>query len=91
MAVHSAERTCLICRRRKLKAELCRFVRSADGQLIYDPAARASGRGFYLCCSAACIGSFVKKTQHKSLTRFHLRGFTPESIHLLCNSHLLEQ
>ena len=53
-------RTCLGCRQRKLKRELVRLVRRADGTVSRDPTGAAPGRGAYVCADAACAERALK-------------------------------
>src|SRR5262245_25047624 len=46
-------RTCIGCRRVKLKAELVRLVRRPGGAVVRDPT--GSGRGAYVCEIPACL------------------------------------
>ena len=48
-------RQCLGCREMKPKAELIRVVRSPEGEIALDGRGKASGRGAYICKSAACF------------------------------------
>lgn len=51
---HIPQRSCVVCRRKRPKPDLTRFVRDAGGRLRPDPAGRAPGRGAYLCQDPAC-------------------------------------
>ena len=49
------QRSCVVCRQRRDKRELTRIALGADGtSAVIDSAARAPGRGAYLCESTAC-------------------------------------
>lgn len=48
------QRTCMGCRQVKPKRELLRIVRTPQGQVVYDPTGKASGRGAYLCTQRDC-------------------------------------
>lgn len=54
-------RTCIGCRRPDEKRNLVRFVRGADGDLLWDPAAALHGRGAYTHRDGACWDAAVKK------------------------------
>ncbi len=43
-----AERTCAICRTKKEKKKLFRFV-VQDGKVLFDKEQKISARGFYIC------------------------------------------
>ena len=47
-------RQCAACRRQTEKSQLARVVRTPQGEIIYDPKGKVSGRGVYLCKSASC-------------------------------------
>lgn len=57
------ERRCIGCGETKLKPELIRVVRSPEGEVSLDPTGKKSGRGAYLCRSAACLKRAVKSKQ----------------------------
>lgn len=57
---------CTACRESKLKKELVRVVRSADGEISVDLTGRKSGRGAYICPTYEC---FMKAKKQKSLER----------------------
>lgn len=52
-------RTCVVCRAKKRKEELFRFL-VTGGQVVFDSAQKGSGRGFYVC-SSECWDRAVKK------------------------------
>ncbi|MCQ2432705.1 MAG: YlxR family protein [Clostridia bacterium] len=54
------ERKCVGCNERKTKKELVRIVRSPEGEISLDRTGKKSGRGAYLCRSAACLAKAVK-------------------------------
>ena len=56
-------RTCISCRETSAKKELMRIVRTADGDIRFDPTGKASGRGAYLCGKKECFLSAVKKNK----------------------------
>ncbi len=59
-------RRCVGCREMKEKRLLIRVVRSAEGQIAFDPTGRMNGRGAYLCKEPAC---FAKARKAKALNR----------------------
>lgn len=59
-------RTCLVCRSKASKPELCRFVRALDGEICFDERAELQHRGAWLCASRTC---FQKAFQKKMLFR----------------------
>lgn len=48
-------RQCAVCGMARAKRELVRVVRSPAGDVTVDRTGRASGRGVYLCETAACL------------------------------------
>lgn len=55
MPRHVPMRTCIGCRAVRPKRELLRVVRTVDGQVVYDPTGKRSGRGAYFCPEAECL------------------------------------
>lgn len=49
------ERQCMGCNGRFPKGELIRVVRSPEGEISLDLTGKKSGRGAYICKSAACL------------------------------------
>lgn len=58
---HTPIRTCVACRQTDEKRDLLRVVRLPDGGVAYDPKGKLSGRGSYVCASAACIEQARKR------------------------------
>jgi predicted RNA-binding protein YlxR (DUF448 family) len=54
-----AERTCVICRTKKLKHELFRFL-NEEGKVSFDKDQKKPGRAFYIC-SKKCWDSCLAK------------------------------
>ena len=48
-------RQCLGCNEHKPKREMIRVVRLPDGGVVLDLVGKVSGRGAYICPSAACF------------------------------------
>ena len=44
-------RRCLGCFESKPKNELCRVVKTTDGEIILDKTGKKNGRGAYICCN----------------------------------------
>lgn len=53
-------RRCVGCNTQKPKKELVRIVRSPEGEVSVDLTGKKSGRGAYLCASAACLAKARK-------------------------------
>lgn len=49
------ERQCMGCNQHRPKVELLRVLRTPEGQIEIDFTGKKSGRGAYLCKSAACL------------------------------------
>ncbi len=60
MAKKQPERQCAACRAKKLKKDLLRVVRKADGSVVYDPVGKVSGRGVYICKDPECFKKAIK-------------------------------
>ena len=61
-------RRCVGCNTQKPKKELVRIVRSPEGEVSVDLTGKRSGRGAYLCPSAACFGVPVPDEVFERLT-----------------------
>ena len=48
-------RRCTGCNEHFLKTLLIRVVRTPDGEIVLDGTGKKSGRGAYICKSAACL------------------------------------
>lgn len=59
-------RMCVGCREQKDKRMLLRVVRTPEGEVIFDPTGKKSGRGAYICPQKEC---FKKAIKNKSLER----------------------
>ena len=59
-------RRCVGCNAQKPKRELVRIVRSPEGEVGVDLTGKKSGRGAYLCPSAACLAKArkAKRLEH---------------------------
>ena len=68
-------RMCIAFRQKKLKKEMTRVVRNADGEIFADPTGKAAGRGAYICGSDECM---KKLNDKKLLNRAFLTNVAPE-------------
>ena len=59
-------RQCLGCREMKPKKELCRVVRSPEGEISLDLRGKAPGRGAYICPDRNCL---ERARKSKALSR----------------------
>lgn len=48
-------RRCVGCGEMREKKELCRIVRTPEGEICTDPTGKKSGRGAYVCRSSDCL------------------------------------
>ena len=51
---HVPQRTCVACRKVKVKRELVRLVCVPDGSVEVDTSGKKAGRGAYLCQAREC-------------------------------------
>lgn len=54
-------RTCLVCRNKASKPELCRFVRALDGEICFDEKGEVESRGAWLCAKRSCLSKAFQK------------------------------
>ncbi len=60
------ERRCVGCGETRLKTELIRVVRTPEGEVVLDKTGKRSGRGAYICSSAACLKKARKSRRIES-------------------------
>lgn len=53
-------RMCVACRQMQPKKELCRVVRTPEGEILLDRTGRKNGRGAYLCPNIRCLEKAIK-------------------------------
>jgi len=58
---HLPERTCVVCRIKKPKNELFRFLVGKNGGIELDREGKKLGRGFYICSAECWDGAVAKK------------------------------
>ena len=73
-ARHIPQRTCVACRKIKVKRELIRLVHTPDGGIEIDSSGKKAGRGAYLCQAWECWetglkGNRLEYTLRSSLTK----------------------
>ena len=56
-------RMCVGCREMKEKRSLLRIVKSAEGEIRFDPAGTKPGRGAYVCRSRECLEKAMRQKQ----------------------------
>ena len=53
-------RQCIGCGDMKIKKEMIRVIKTAEGEILLDATGRKNGRGAYLCPSMECFKKAVK-------------------------------
>jgi predicted RNA-binding protein YlxR (DUF448 family)/ribosomal protein L7Ae-like RNA K-turn-binding protein len=71
-------RQCIACRKRSLKRDLIRVVRTPSGNVEFDPQQLKPGRGAYLCAGPECI----TESRDKKLITAHLQRPVPAALYL---------
>jgi len=56
------QRSCVVCRTVRDKKDLLRVVLTPDGDVVFDPSGKVSGRGAYLCKNPECIKAEMSKS-----------------------------
>ena len=51
------------CREMREKRSLLRIVKSAEGEISFDPVGKKPGRGAYICRDRTCLERAVKQKQ----------------------------
>jgi len=54
---------CVGCRQMKEKRELIRIVRTPEGDTLFDPTGKKSGRGAYVCRQSECLRRSIRQKQ----------------------------
>jgi len=74
------------CREHKPKRELCRVVRSPEGEVSLDLQGKKPGRGVYLCIEPKC---FARIRKSRALDRT-LKISVPEPVYEQLQKHVEE-
>lgn len=53
-------RLCVGCKEMKLKKDLVRVLKTAEGEICLDDTGRKNGRGAYICKSQSCLENAIK-------------------------------
>ena len=69
-------RHCVGCGAEKPKAELCRVLRTPEGNIEIDKTGRKNGRGAYLCRDKSCL----RKAKKNGRLARNLETEIPESV-----------
>ena len=80
------QRSCVSCRTVRDKNELLRVVVTPEGDVVYDPTGKMSGRGAYLCPDEKCITTELKKAA--KLSKGLKKPLSDEEIKELADSLL---
>ena len=80
------QRSCVSCRTVRDKSDLLRVVVTPEGDVVYDPSGKMSGRGAYLCPNEACITTELKKAA--KLSKGLKKPLTEDEIKELAKSLL---
>ena len=80
------QRSCVSCRTVRDKKDLLRVVVTRDGNVVYDPTGKLSGRGAYLCRDEKCITTELKKAA--KLSKGLKKPLTEDEIKELARSLL---
>jgi predicted RNA-binding protein YlxR (DUF448 family) len=70
-------RMCVVCGESKLKSELIRVYKNADGEIGIDKTGKSGGRGAYVCIEGNCMEK-IRKSKRMA------KGFkmqVPEAIY----------
>lgn len=76
---HRPYRMCIGCRKARPKDELLRFVKSDEGQAVFDGDCSRGGRGFYLCPAPACFEQAHRNRKTRA-AHFRTRDTAREAI-----------
>lgn len=81
------QRRCVGCNETKEKRELIRVVRTPEGDVCLDLTGKKSGRGAYICHSAACF----KKARKSKRIEQNLEVHIPEELYDKLEAQLGEE
>lgn len=81
------ERRCVGCGESKEKKQLIRVVRTPEGEVMLDVTGKKSGRGAYICHSAACF----KKARKSKRLESGLNVQIPEEVYERLERELTEE
>lgn len=59
-AEHIPHRSCVVCRKKKAKSQLLRFI-MLDSEVVVDIKGKLAGRGYYVCDDNDCLNRLDKK------------------------------
>jgi uncharacterized protein len=90
-AGHTAERSCIGCRKVLPQGQLVRYVLAPDGALLVDYRQRLPGRGAYTCPEPRCIAEAVRRGQFARTFRRPLPGIAAAELEASLAAQLQEQ
>ena len=70
-------RRCTGCGEHYPKPELIRILRTPEGEIVFDAAAKASGRGAYICRNPECL----KRARKQRRLESSLECSIPDSVY----------
>lgn len=70
-------RRCVGCQEMKLKKEMIRVIRNAEGEFMLDATGKKNGRGAYICPDPDCL---AKAIRNKGLER-SFRQSIPKEVY----------
>ncbi len=73
-------RRCVGCQEMKLKKEMIRVIRNAEGEFMLDATGKKNGRGAYICPDPECL---AKAIRNKGLERSFKQSIPKEVYELL--------
>ena len=80
------QRSCVSCRTVRDKNDLLRVVVTPEGEVVFDPTGKLSGRGAYLCPNEECITTELKKAA--KLSRGLKKPLTEDEVRELAGTIL---
>ena len=79
-------RTCVACRTTGGKRALLRVVRLPEGQgVVLDPTGKKSGRGAYVCPTAACVALALKQKKLERSLKSPIPDALADELHALAD------
>jgi uncharacterized protein len=78
--VHVPQRTCVACGKTEAKRQLVRLVRLDGGVVEVDLTGRKTGRGAYLCATAACWENVLKRDRLEHALRTSITSDNRERL-----------
>ena len=67
-------RSCIVCRQKKDKSQMYRFV-VVDKKIVYDKDNQLQGRGCYICKDDKCITECIKKKNFNKVYKTNIDNY----------------